>query len=71
MYKVYLGAILGILLTSGLIAWSRIPQLGATPSNGNFLGIYNATPTDLGLRDGEGSAFLTDNAGRVVVTSTH
>lgn len=69
-----IGVHIGILLlASVLIPMRRVEplsrSLGGSPYNGH-IGIYNATPTDNGLRDGYGSALLTDSAGRVIVTST-
>ena len=69
-------AVMLLIVGAGLIGFnyvrangSSIGQfLGATPSNGDFPGIYNATPTDLGLRDGYGSALLTDANGRLIIS---
>lgn len=72
MEMLFIGVILGILACTLVVA--ALPTqtgIGAAASNGDFLGIYNATPTDMVLRDGYGSAFLTDSAGRVIATSTH
>lgn len=73
MLKFFLGLILGV----GLLACLQVYQssqtgqfLGATPSRGDFIGIYNATTTDLVLRDGYGSAFAVDQHGRIITTST-
>ena len=67
-------AVLVALVGAGLYGFNYVRAngvggfLGATPSNGDFVGIYNATPTDLGLRDGYGSALLTDANGRLVIS---
>lgn len=64
------GVIVGIFACTAIILVFPKPRgLGAT-SNGDFPGIYNATPTSTTLRDGYGSALLTDSAGRVIATTT-
>ncbi len=68
------GAVLLLLVLAGLGIFKYVsangagPLVGATPSNGDFIGIYNATPTDLGLRDGYGSALATDMNGRLILS---
>uniref|UniRef100_A0A6H1ZCF0 Putative tail protein n=1 Tax=viral metagenome TaxID=1070528 RepID=A0A6H1ZCF0_9ZZZZ len=55
----------GFLISRALIS---SPVIGATPASGNLPGIYNATTTDLTLRDGYGSALATDVAGRLILS---
>lgn len=73
-YASFIGGVLvGLLSLSIVMLFSKDDQggIGAAPSNGNHIGIYNATPTDMVLRDGYGSALLTDSAGRLVATTTN
>lgn len=65
--------LLGLLVGAGTMAgvYLLVPQqsrLGAVPSNGDMIGIYNAT--ELQLRDGYGSALAVDEYGRLVTTTT-
>lgn len=61
--------ILGVVFVLFIGYWFATPgSLGATPSSNGLPGIYNATPTDLGLRDGYGSALLVDASGRLVIS---
>ena len=83
LFKKILGLVSGLLLVgvfvvggSNLLQHGEIipsvnePFLGAYPSNGGLPGIYNATGTDLVLRDGYGSALATDQYGRVLVSTS-
>uniref|UniRef100_A0A6H1ZBZ1 Uncharacterized protein n=1 Tax=viral metagenome TaxID=1070528 RepID=A0A6H1ZBZ1_9ZZZZ len=66
-----IGLIAGIALMSVFQFFNtkNSPEmLGAVPSNGGLIGIYNAS--DLTLRDGYGSALATDQHGRLITTST-
>lgn len=70
MYKFFLGVIVGIGLITTVHIFKPQSNLGAAPSSGNLIGIYNATPTDMVLGDGFGSALLVDSHGRLIATST-
>lgn len=69
MTKFFLGMLAGILLFTGFLLVKR-QNLGASASSGDMIGIYNATTTDLVLRDGFGSALAVDQNGRLITTST-
>lgn len=71
MYKFFLGVIAGIGLITIVLSFKPNQNLGAVASNGDFIGIYNATPTDMALVDGFGSALLVDSHGRLIATSTN
>lgn len=70
----YLKYLLGVVGIASAVALSIVitdlspKNLGAVPSNGGLPGIYNATGTDLELRDGFGSALAVDENGRVILS---
>lgn len=69
MYKIFLGMFLGMVTILAVhFILPRNQYLGGSPSNGDLLGIYNATPTDMVLRDGFGSALLVDSSGRLILS---
>ncbi len=69
-FFIYIGISIGVIATAGVLRLTGNELvLGAVPSNSGFIGIYNATTTDLSLRDGYGSALATDQHGRLVTSS--
>lgn len=69
MFKFFAGLILGVALMTLSLLHTGSDMLGATPSRDGFIGIYNATTTDLVLNDGFGSALAVDMYGRLITTS--
>lgn len=69
MLKFFLGVIAGISLLTLTTLYQPQGLLGASPSNGGLIGIYNATTTDMVLRDGYGSALAVDINGRLITAS--
>lgn len=70
MKNILIGLIIGAGLVLGFQYVNKPALMGAIPSAGDFIGIYNATTTDLVLRDGYGSALAVDQNGRLITTST-
>lgn len=73
MTKYFIGIVIGIALLT-VVQFSlqlfKPHAMGAgVPSNGDMIGIYNTTTTDLVLRNGFGSALAVDKYGRVIITT--
>lgn len=69
MNKFLLGVISGVALLTGVLFFQKEDGLGATPSRGDLIGIYNATTTDLIINDGFGSAIAVDVHGRAIAVT--
>ena len=70
MTRFLIGVSVGVILLFGLqTLFTPTHSLGQTASSGDLPGIYNATVTDLVLRDGYGSALATDKYGQVIAVN--